>query len=145
MDEATLAAHAATQLGCDEDAAAEFLDTLEHAVGSVCPLCGDGYIVEADDDRWFPSRGRQSRTVNLGLMELSLSKGRELKDDDATGLSNPYFCSSGHDTKRCVLSGQFVETVAVNTVRGVEETARRRARRDDYTETRLDRARERLD
>ncbi|WP_435363114.1 hypothetical protein [Haloarchaeobius sp. DYHT-AS-18] len=144
MDDETLVAQTADQLDCDEDAAREFLDTLDHAVGSVCPLCGEGYIVEADDDRWFPSRGRQSRELNLGVMRLSLSKARELDEDDVAGLDNPYFCTSGNTSETCILAGQFEEVVGVRTLRGVEETERRHERRREYVEDRLARLRARL-
>ncbi|WP_267642444.1 hypothetical protein [Haloarchaeobius amylolyticus] len=144
-DDAELVTQTAAQLDCDEDAAREFLDTLDHAVGSVCPLCGEGYIVEADDERWFPSRGRQSRSVNLGVMQLSLSKARELDEDEVSGLENPYFCTSGNDSETCVLAGQFEEVVGVRTLRGVEETARRHERRRSYVDRRLGALRDRLE
>ncbi|WP_439025479.1 hypothetical protein [Haloarchaeobius sp. DT45] len=143
-DDEVLVEQTAAQLDCDETAAREFLDTLDHAVGSVCPLCGEGYIVEADDDRWFPSRGRQSRSLNLGVMQVSLSKARELDEDDVAGLENPYFCTSGNDSETCVLAGQFEEIVGVTTLRGVEETARRHERRRSYVDHRLAALRERL-
>ncbi|WP_435345219.1 hypothetical protein [Haloarchaeobius sp. HRN-SO-5] len=136
--------HAVAQLDCDEATARGFLDELDAAVGSVCPLCGEGYIVGTDDDRLYPSRGRQERSVNLGVVELSLSKSRELREPDEAGAVDAYTCTSENDLETCALAGRFSEQVVVETVRGIDETERAVERRRAYVADRLARAEDRL-
>lgn len=139
-----LVARVATQLDGDEETARAFLDGIDAAVGSICPLCREGYVVETDDERFFPSRGRQARSLNLGVMELSLSKSRELHETNEEQVVTPYTCTSANPLDVCALAGLFHEQVAVETVRGVAETDRAVARRRAYVVDRLRRAKERL-
>jgi hypothetical protein len=134
----------ATQLDGDAETAREFLDGIDAAVGSICPLCAEGYVVETDDERFFPSRGRQARSLNLGVMELSLSKSRELREANEEQVVVPYTCTSANPFAVCALAGRFHEQVAVETVRGVTETDRAVARRRSYIADRLRRGSERL-
>lgn len=134
----------AAQLDADPETARAFLDDVEAAVGSICPLCGEGYVVATDDERFFPSRGRQARSLNLGVMELSLSKSRELRETNEEQVVVPYTCTSRNPFEVCALAGRFHEQVAVETVRGVAETDRAVARRRSYVADRLGRARDRL-
>ncbi|MFC4408773.1 hypothetical protein [Haloarchaeobius iranensis] len=134
----------ATQLDGDEETARGFLDGIDAAVGSICPLCGEGYVVETDDERFFPSRGRQARSLDLGVMELSLSKSRELRETNEEQVVVPYTCTSANPFEVCALAGRFHEQVAVETVRGVAETDRAVRRRRSYVADRLSRGGERL-
>lgn len=132
----------AEQLDAEEGAAREFLAGIDAAVDSVCPLCGEGYVVPTDDERFFPSRGREARSLNLGVMELSLSRSRELKETNEEATVIPYTCTSSNRPDVCALAGRFHEQVAVETVRGVAETDRAVGRRRKYTADRLRRAAE---
>ncbi|WP_256296809.1 hypothetical protein [Haloarchaeobius salinus] len=134
----------AAQLDGDEETARGFLDDIDAAVGSICPLCREGYVVETDDERFFPSRGRQARSLDLGVMELSLSRSRELRETNEEQVVAPYTCTSANPSDVCALAGQFHEQVAVETVRGVAETDRAVARRRSYVTDRLHRASERF-
>lgn len=135
-----LVARVATQLDADDATARAFLDDIETAVGSICPLCGEGYIVPTEDERFFPSRGRQARSLNLGVMELSLSRSRELHETNEEGVVVPYTCTSANPPESCALAGLFHEQVAVETVRGVAETDRAVARRRRFAADRVERA-----
>jgi hypothetical protein len=134
----------ATQLDGDEETARGFLKRIDAAVGSICPLCREGYVVETDDERFFPSRGRQARSLNLGVMELSLSKSRELRETNEEQVVLPCTCTSANPFEVCALAGRFHEQVAVETVRGVAETDRAVGRRRSYVADRLRRGSERL-